>query len=156
MLTCHMLIGIPGSGKSTWFLNQKFDDNTILISSDFFIESYAKLYEKTYDQVFNDVKNLSIKKMNELLLDSINQSKNIVWDQTSLSVKSRRKKLKKIPNYYKKIAVVFTIPSADELKKRLSQRPGKTISPKLIQSMISRFEMPTVQEGFDEIIVINN
>jgi gluconate kinase len=46
---------------------------------------------------------------------------------------------------------VFKTPEADELKRRLESRPGKSIPDHVIKSMIDNFEMPTEEEGFKEI-----
>jgi hypothetical protein len=52
---------------------------------------------------------------------------------------------------YKKIAVVFETPDSFELARRLASRPGKSISDAVMASMTSIFQMPTTEEGFDEI-----
>jgi len=74
----------------------------------------------------------------------------VIWDQTSTTVTSRRKKFNTLPKY-EHIAVVFKTPDADELAKRLASRPGKNIPDSVMQSMIDGFEMPTEDEGFTEI-----
>jgi gluconate kinase len=52
---------------------------------------------------------------------------------------------------YRMIAVVFKIPDVEELERRLNSRPGKHIPNHVMKSMINGFQMPTVEEGFDEI-----
>jgi len=74
----------------------------------------------------------------------------IVWDQTSTTVSSRRKKFNMLPDY-EHIAVVFRTPDKQEHVRRLDSRPGKVIPDEIIQDMIDRFEMPTLEEGFVEI-----
>jgi gluconate kinase len=76
--------------------------------------------------------------------------KDIVWDQTSTTVKSRIRKFNMLPDH-EHIAVVFKTPDADELARRLASRPGKVIPENVIQDMIAGFEMPTEEEGFREI-----
>jgi gluconate kinase len=55
-----------------------------------------------------------------------------------------------LPNY-EHIAVVFETPDRIELKRRLDSRPGKEIPDVVIEGMLASFEMPTAEEGFDEI-----
>jgi hypothetical protein len=74
----------------------------------------------------------------------------IIWDQTSTTVASRVKKFKMLPNY-EHIAVVFETPDRIELKRRLDSRPGKEIPDVVIEGMLASFEMPTREEGFNEI-----
>ena len=76
--------------------------------------------------------------------------KDIIWDQTSTSVSTRAKKIRMLPDYYK-IAVVFKIPSKEELERRLASRPGKTIPWDVMERMIGNWEEPELEEGFDEI-----
>lgn len=153
MPTCYQLIGVPGSGKSTWIKNQPWAKDAVVVSTDNHVEDYAEKMGKTYSEVFDKYMPIAVQLMTD---DVINASKNnldIIWDQTSTTVASRKRKFKMLPNY-KHIAVVFTTPNAEELKKRLGNRPGKTIPDHVIRSMINNFEMPTKAEGFSDIIVV--
>jgi predicted kinase len=78
------------------------------------------------------------------------QGRDIVWDQTSVSVASRAKKFAALPDY-EHVAVVFATPEPEELTRRLAQRPGKTIPDSVMQNMINTFELPTESEGYREI-----
>jgi hypothetical protein len=76
----------------------------------------------------------------------------IIWDQTSTTVKSRLKKFNMLPDYYH-IAVVFKTPDHEELMRRLISRwdDGKIIPEHVVASMIAGWEEPTEAEGFKEI-----
>ena len=113
MSIVYMLIGVPAAGKSTWISSQKFDGSTVVFSSDNHIESYAKSLNKTYNDVFKQYANTATQLMMQDLKDAIKDGYDIVWDQTNTTATSRRKKLQKIPQHYKKIAVVFSTPSND-------------------------------------------
>ena len=52
---------------------------------------------------------------------------------------------------YEHIAVVFKTPEHKELMRRLMSRPGKVIPEDVVFDMIDNFEMPTKEEGFEEI-----
>jgi hypothetical protein len=71
-------------------------------------------------------------------------------DQTSTTIASRARKFKALPDY-EHIAIVFSTPDLEELKRRLSSRPGKEVPWAVVQGMIDNFEMPTEAEGFKEI-----
>jgi gluconate kinase len=79
--------------------------------------------------------------------------RDIIWDQTSTTVKSRLKKFNMLPDY-EHIAVVFRTPEHTELMRRLMNRPGKEIPDHVIASMIASWEEPTLDEGFTEIRVV--
>jgi predicted kinase len=150
MPTAYILVGVPGSGKSTWMSVQKWAHNCAHISTDKFVEAAAIKLNKTYSEVFDEVMPTAV----TLMLDEVNQAyesgKDIVWDQTSTTVLSRKKKFKMLKGY-KMIAVVFRTPDPDEHKRRLNTRPGKIIPERVLSSMINTFEIPTEEEGFDEV-----
>jgi predicted kinase len=146
----YTLIGVPGAGKSTWIANQLWVNDCVYISSDQLIEEEARRQGKTYNDVFKDYVNTAISLMLEQVVAARDAGKNIIWDQTSVSIKSRKKKFQMLPDY-EHIAVVFATPPRDELEQRLASRPGKNIPWEVVNSMINNFEMPTKEEGFTEI-----
>jgi predicted kinase len=150
MKTLYMLIGVPGSGKSTWLKNQPWMKDCTVISSDDLIEAYAESQGKTYNEVFDEYAKTAMKLMNDNAVDAIANNKNIIWDQTNVSVKSRTSKLKMFKDYYK-VAVAFKVPDDAELKKRLASRPGKPIPDFVMKNMIASYAIPTYDEDFDEI-----
>ena len=146
----YMLIGVPGSGKSTWVANQEWAGGIPVVSSDQFIENHAQLQGKTYNEVFDEYIKIATKLMDNQVEICKANNKDIIWDQTNTSAKSRKAKLAKLEGY-EKIAVVFKTPEKEELDKRLAQRVGKHIPANVIESMIANLEMPTEEEGFKEI-----
>lgn len=146
----YMLIGVPGSGKSTWIANQDWTKDIPVVSSDKFIDEHAAKEGKTYNEVFKDYIKIATHLMeNQVLICKANNT-NIIWDQTNTSVKSRKAKLDKLDGY-EKIAIVFRTPERSELDVRLSGRPGKHIPKNVVDSMIANLEEPTEEEGFKEI-----
>jgi predicted kinase len=146
----YMLIGVPGAGKSTWITNQLWVNDCVYISSDQLIEEEAQRQGKTYNDVFKDYVNTAISLMLEQVISARDAGKNIIWDQTNVNIKSRKKKFHMLPDY-EHIAVVFDTPSQDELEQRLAGRPGKNIPWEVVDSMINTFEMPTEEEGYKEV-----
>ncbi len=150
MPRCYQLIGVPGAGKSTWIANQDWAKDIPVVSTDNFVEAYAKEQGKTYNEVFKDYMPIAVKLMaNQALICQANNL-DVIWDQTSTSVVSRRRKFNTLPKY-EHIAVVFKTPETAELARRLASRPGKNIPDHVMRSMIDSFEMPTEDEGFTEI-----
>lgn len=150
MAKCYQLIGVPGSGKSTWIGNQDWAKNCVIVSTDNHVEMYAKSVGKTYNEVFKDYMPTATSLMIKDVVDAREQGKDIIWDQTSTTVKSRQRKFNMLHDYMH-IAVVFQTPDLPELNRRLSLRPGKNIPSHVMVQMISGFQMPTMDEGFTEI-----
>lgn len=150
MPKCYQLVGVPGSGKTTWLNEQVWALPCAKISTDKWVEIYAKEVGKTYSEVFNSFMPFAIDLMTEEVKLARELNRDIIWDQTSTTVKSRAKKFKMLPDYYH-IAVVFQTPSRIELRKRLGSRPGKEIPDAVMEGMLLSFELPTLEEGFKEI-----
>jgi len=150
MPKCYQLVGVPGSGKSTWVSNQEWKDNCYYISTDKHVEAYAEAHGKTYSEVFNDYMPTAVENMVEEVERARAGSMDIIWDQTSTTIASRVKKFRMLPNY-EHIAVVFETPDRIELKRRLASRPGKVIPEVVVEGMLASFEMPTEEEGFTQV-----
>lgn len=147
---CYQLVGVPGSGKSTWVETQDWALSCVKVSTDKWVEIYAKEVGKTYSEVFTDFMPIAVELMAKEIVAAREMNRDIIWDQTSTTIQSRAKKFRMLPDY-EHIAVVFKTPEHNELIRRLACRPGKEIPEHVIISMIAGFEMPTLEEGFSQI-----
>lgn len=146
----YVLVGVPGSGKSTWVQNQDWAIPCAYISTDKFVDAYAKEVGRTYSEVFDEFMPNAVKMMADEVVLAREQGRDIIWDQTSTTLASRKRKFNMLRDYYA-IAVVFKTPEKEELDRRLASREGKNIPEHVMRSMINNFEMPTEEEGFKEI-----
>jgi predicted kinase len=147
-----MLIGVPASGKSTW-VRKNAGADSVIASSDDYIDAQAAAAGKTYSEVFDQHVKAATQHVEQTVAQAVKLGSDIVWDQTNLTVKSRKTKLAAIPDNYEKIAVVFATPDSNEWRRRLASRPGKTIPNNILLGMQSSMQLPTVDEGFDKIVV---
>jgi predicted kinase len=150
MPKCYQLIGVPAAGKSTWTKSQQWILGMEYVSTDHHVEIYAEQQGKTYTEVFKDYMPTAVDLMAAEVVEARTAGRDIIWDQTSTTVKSRARKFNMLPDYYH-IAVVFRTPSWEVLNKRLADRPGKIIPIDVVQGMIDNWEEPTNDEGFKEI-----
>jgi len=150
MPKCYQLVGVPGSGKSTWAHSQDWAHTCVYISTDAIVEEYAQSKGKTYSEVFNEYMPRAVEIMADQVTKAALLGKDIIWDQTSTTVASRTRKFNMLPDY-EHVAVVFETPNRIELGRRLASRPGKEIPDAVIEGMLASFEMPTEEEGFKEI-----
>ena len=154
MPKCYQLVGVPGSGKSTWVENQDWALTCARVSTDKWVEIYAKEVGRTYSEVFTDFMPIAVDLMAKEVIVAREMKRDIIWDQTSTTVNSRAKKFRMLPDY-EHIAVVFKTPEHTELMRRLMGRPGKEIPDHVIASMIASWEEPTEEEGFKQIWFAN-
>jgi predicted kinase len=152
MNKCYVLVGVPGSGKSTWIKNQEWAKDIPVVSTDNFVEAHAKEVGKTYSEVFDEYMPIAVKLMaNQALVCQANRL-DIIWDQTSTTIGSRRRKFNTLSKkQYEFIAVVFSTPPREVLEARLASRPGKNIPMTVMTRMIEGFDPVEEAEGFKEI-----
>lgn len=157
--TVYVLCGLPGSGKTTW-THKTFHGEVAVVSSDDIIQEIARDKGTTY----NDEWSKYVKAASQMCWDNYDRFvsegyETIVVDRTNVSAKSRTIPFLRAKYYpkqkYRFVAVVFPKPPEEEWKRRLN-RPGKTIPQAALDSMSRKFEYPTIAEGFDEIIEVNN
>lgn len=157
---CFLMIGLPGSGKSTVVSNLLKDMSVMpVISTDNYIEKYAKDNSTTYDKVFKQCYNDANKKMQQDISQCVLEQKNFIWDQTNLNVKSRQSKVNFLLSKGYEITAISMNLSEQEYEKRLKGRNAigdKIIRDKLLQSMKDSYEPVTYAEKFKEIYLIND
>ena len=152
MPKCYQLIGVPCAGKSTWTKSQEWILGMEYVSTDHHVEVYAEQQGKTYSEVFKDYMPTAVDLMAKEVVEARTAGRDIIWDQTSTTVKSRTRKFAMLPDYWH-IAVVFRTPKIEVLKERLASRKasGKIVPWEVVQGMINAWEEPTTEEGFKEI-----
>ena len=152
MKTCYILIGVPASGKSTW-LSEEGVDAEVLASSDNTIEVVAARYGMTYSQGFKTLIDFAQLVFENDLKTAIKDNLNIVIDRTNLTPKVRKRFIDMFKKAgYKITAIYFETPQQAEWDRRIKSRPGKEIPDYVLKSMSLNFTIPSLEEGFDEII----
>ena len=162
MYKLEVLVGLPGSGKSTRlaFVDDPEFSNTVFVySTDAYIEREARAVGKTYNEMFRDMIDPATKRQNELLNYALNIGVDVHWDQTNMSSKKRKGILSKFPKSYRKVCWCIAPPRTPEewteLDRRLASRPGKTIPHHIIESMADSYVEPELDEGFNYIMVVD-
>ena len=150
MPKCYQLIGVPGSGKSTWIKNQEWAKDCAIVSTDMWVEMEAERVGKTYSEIFDDYMPKAVKLMANHVELARDKGMDIIWDQTSTTIASRRRKFNMLKDY-RHIAVVFKTPEPEELARRLASRPGKNIPDHVMKRMIEDFDPVELEEGYSEI-----
>ena len=151
-----LLIGHPLVGKSTFIKNKLNNLDFNLISRDNIILdlSSTKEYNKAWDEVnHKEVDRI----LNKRIDNSILNNESVVIDMTNLTKKRRKGFINRFNDYYK-VGILFDILSSDEIKSRNEKRnneESKYINESIINTMISSYQTPTKEEGFDKIINVN-
>ena len=152
------LVGIPCSGKSTYvnkLRDYEYWKDAVVLSTDNYIEEQAKRLGMTYNEVFQDCIDEATRQLEMSFVRAKEEGKRIIWDQTNLSIKTRKKKLTKVPSIYKRTVVWFPV-DLEEALKRNKTREGKFIPESILKRMYHQFEVPTLEEGFDFVSCVND
>ena len=146
-----MMMGIPGSGKSTWVHQEIFAKN----DQDFHYVSPDRYIEEKYDYNWTPKRaaeawDVSYQRYGALLLNG----QNIVWDATFLQRMGRSSVLHiaKGMGYYCK--VVWVCCDLEQSLLRNQKRLRNPVPDNIIQKMWKNIEKPTDVEGFDEIVIV--
>lgn len=146
-----VLAGLPGSGKSTF--RSQFKNDGVHLSTDDLVEDVAKWEGTTYDQVWEREIKQATSAVQAAFKAALKEGASIVWDQTNLTAKKRKGILSQVPkNYYK--VCIFIQCHEDLRQKRLLSRPGKVIPKHIDDSMLANVQVPTKEEGFDEVLLL--
>lgn len=157
---CYMLVGLPGSGKSTQAQDMiKEMPYLKWASADIYIDDYAKEVGKSYMEVFLEKTKEATQWMQDDITSFIENKESFIWDMTNGYVDSRSPKLQRVKDAgYAVYAITFEI-TPEELNKRLKKRElehGKIIPDSEMQKMKEKYQRPTHEEGFNEIFLIDD
>ena len=147
-----LMMGVPGSGKSTYARNiLKYGD--IYISRDEI--RYSMLTdEDDYFAKENEVIETFIQYIDEALVDTQHQGK-VDADATHLSPKGRAQVLKQLKNKNKVSVIYLDIP-LNVILKRNAQREGRALVPEnVVRRMYNSIILPTRAEGIEKLIIVD-
>ncbi len=162
MKTLHVMVGLPGTGKSTLIGSIIRDmgdhgDRAFVYSTDNLIEQWSAGQGWTYNFGFSKYIDKAEKEMNSQLKLAISEGRDIIWDQTNTGLKKRKRIVDTVPKDYNKVCHFIQFPAGDsqnsDWEHRLANRPGKTIGWGIIENMKQNFVMPSTDEGFSEVFV---
>lgn len=139
-----LLVGIPGSGKTTYAKN--YPEEAIHLSSD---SIRAELYGDESIQG-NPVEIFSL--MRKRAVDALNDGHSVIYDATNITRKDRASIIDACPKFVKIEAHIIWAP-IEECIKRDSAR-DRTVGKEVIDRMLKRFQAPYYDEGIDEIEII--
>jgi len=143
--TMYMLIGIPGSGKSTFA-------NTLglpIFSSDNIRE------ELGLDPTKKEDNNKVFEELHKRIIDTLSSGQSAVYDATNLNRKRRMSFIKQIERFQiVKVAVLFSTP-INICVKRDSKREHP-VGEDVINRMVRSFNAPWIYEGWDYIVCTPN
>lgn len=154
MARLHLMMGTPGSGKSTWIKSHMAPLKEMWISRDevrFSMVAEDEEYFSKEKAVFREY----VKRINEALDNDFD----VFADATHLNRASRNKLLRAInPKEAPKVDIIWIKTPLDECFRRNDNRMGtRSFVPKsAIRRMFYQIEKPEFEEGFDTIYIVED
>lgn len=149
-----LMIGPPGSGKSTYIKRYSSVVEGIVISRDKYVEERGKGndYNEKWSSLSPDnQKEIDSDLFNEFKM-AVKEKRNIVVDMTNMSAKSRRKWINNVTKDYVKVAMIM-MTDYHEIFERNKNRTEKSIPEFVIINMMKSFSFPNYDE-FDDIRIL--
>lgn len=150
MATLTLVCGLPGSGKSTFLSQFRYDENCKVVSRD---EIRFALLEEG-EAYFSHEEEVCLN-MWKQINTALTTNKNVYVDQTSLDPNSRSYLLKHITSHYDKCNIIwFNIPREVCLERNENRFGTKAYVPRgVIRRMSIQMIPPSYNEGFDNIFI---
>ena len=152
MANIIMMCGIPGSGKST-YVEKHRGEHDLYISRDLIRFSMLEEGQEYFGKeklVFDTF----VKTINQAL--KVNSIENIWVDATHINPPSRYKILRRISKQYKSLKIIVMDIPLSVCIDRNNYREGRARVPEsAINGMYKNFRMPTFEEGYNEIIIVD-
>lgn len=150
----HMLIGIPGSGKSTYCNNvliKKYPE-AIFIASDIVRNNNPTFKE---DQIWPEIY--------RLCSEALKNNLDIIYDATNITPNVRNRFFNKliemgVPQFEKMAYYFITDPDkcVERVKKRNEMPNERYLPVDVIKGYGEKIIAPTLEEGFKRIFIIDN
>lgn len=138
-----MLIGLPGSGKSTYATRYKSKNSDVaIISSEIVRKELLRDKNKHLDGT--EVHKI----MRDRTIDFLNSDIDVIYDATNINRKRRISFLNSLPEGTIKIGVIFATPF--ELCK---EQNAEKVPFEVMNNMYKNFHMPCLGEGFNKLFV---
>ena len=142
-----LLVGIPGSGKTTYAEKYiKEHPNTVHLSSD---KIRAELWDNEATQGDN---NEVFSLMQSRAIEALNNGQSVIYDATNVTRKDRSYIITLCPKFVKIEAHVIFAPIETCIERDAARE--RTVGKEVIDRMLKRFQAPYYDEGINEIIVV--
>lgn len=142
-----LLVGIPGSGKTTYAKEYiEKEPNTIHLSSD------AIRKELYGDETIQDNPGAVFALMHQRAVEALNEGHDVVYDATNVTRKGRSTIINICPKFVRIEAHIIWAPIEVCIERDTSRE--RTVGKEVIDKMLKRFQAPYYDEGIDEIKII--
>lgn len=144
----YVMMGYPGSGKS--FICKKiFNETDLYLSSDELREELYGFRDQTHNkEVFEELYKRAI---------SYADKGNVIIDSTALTRKDRARVINQLKKYYDMTLFCVIRPIQEVVQENENRKDSNEYIPEAIfKQILGRFQLPTYDEGWSEILFLYN
>lgn len=142
----YLMVGIPGSGKSTEAERLAHREGAILVSSDGLRKQLTgSAGDRSRDGAVFGLAFKTIKK-------ALAEDKDVIYDATNLIRSDRMRVLKILPPGVRKVCVYLKTPSGVAMGRNMGR--ARVVPGEVIRRMRDTLKEPELEEGWDEIRVV--
>lgn len=151
-----MLVGAPGSGKSTYRLKllNDYPNAKVISMDDLRLEWYGGDYDQAFAASSND-KHFGAR-VDALYVDALRNNETLILDNTNTSQKGRKRWLAPAHARDFNVTAVLFPATLDQVQKRQHTRGDKVIPKHVVDDMYKRMSMPMFGDFSDVIVVPDN
>jgi len=150
-----MMVGIPGSGKSS--IVSKYSEQGYVISCP---DTFRGIFSATHDEADQTVNKQAWEAATKLVVTSLSDNKNVVLDATEVYRQGRQNFLRSLPPCNTKAVYIKvqleTALYRNTLRGTDNGKRSQPVPDEVITRMFNNLVEPSITEGFDEIEVIVN
>lgn len=141
-----MMVGIPGSGKSTAAARLARGESVVLIAT------YKMRAELTGSEADRSLDRLVFPRVQAAIARALAEGRNVVYDATNLTRRERKKILRILPPGTRKVCCFLDVALEGALRRNAAR--ARVVPPPVIAKMRAKLEVPATDEGWDEIRII--
>lgn len=149
MVEFIMLVGVPGSGKSTYAQQLSELKNAVILSSD-------ELRLELFGDISDNTRNYELfQELNARTIQNLKNGINVIYDATNINSKRRQNLIKQLPNDVWKECHYLCIDERKCLMNDLT-RKERNVGYEVINNMFKSLQVPMLFEGWNNIIIKND
>ena len=154
MTELKVMVGVAGSGKSTYIESHVTDKDLVLSSDSIRLELFGSLVKGNSPEANKETFEVLHKRLNEAVKSG--KYETIYYDATNLSRKRRMALYQKYSDKVKVTIVIFIKPLETILKQNSTRDKDKFVPEDVIKSMYESMEIPRLTVDCDDIEVVSD
>lgn len=154
MPTVHVLIGLPGSGKTRWCRRFVAERGAVrAVARDDVLEEMAASNGLAYHEAWRAFSRPADKEFRRRLAEAVALGADLVVDNTNLTEKARRRILGRLPEGWERVGIVFDAPDEVLVRRLLARAEAgeKRVAPWLVARMRQDWA-PPAPGSFDRLL----